>query len=81
MRSLLHGMEAGPRRACVPAGSFPDLLGALAVLRVGDDHHVGRQAVGEGADSRAVPQALGWPVSEKGLLPGSEILPTSRCTL
>jgi hypothetical protein len=31
--------------------------------------------------SRAVPQAEGWPVSEKGLLPGSEILPTSRCTL
>jgi hypothetical protein len=28
--------------------------------------------------SRAVPQAEGWPVSEKGLLPGSEILPTNR---
>ena len=31
--------------------------------------------------SRAVPQAEGWPVSENGLLPGSLILPVSRCTL
>ena len=30
--------------------------------------------------SRAVPQAEGCPVREKGPLPGSEILPTSRCT-
>ena len=29
----------------------------------------------------AVPQADGWPVSENGPLPGSEIFPTSRCTL
>ena len=28
--------------------------------------------------SRTVPQALGWPVREKGLLPGLAILPTSR---
>ena len=31
--------------------------------------------------SRAVPQAEGWPVSENGLLPGSLILPVSRCRL
>ena len=31
--------------------------------------------------SRAVPQAEGCPVSENGPLPGSEILPVSRCTL
>ena len=31
--------------------------------------------------SRAVPQADGWPVSEKGLLPGVAILPVSRCRL
>ena len=31
--------------------------------------------------SRAVPQAEGWPVSENGLLPGSEILPVSRWML
>ena len=31
--------------------------------------------------SRAVPQAEGWPVREKGPLPGSEILPVSRWTL
>ena len=28
--------------------------------------------------SRAVPHAEGWPVSENGLLPGSEIFPVSR---
>ena len=32
-------------------------------------------------DSLAVPQADGWPVREKGLLPGSLILPVSRCRL
>ena len=31
--------------------------------------------------SRQVPQALGWPVSENGLLPGFETLPVSRCRL
>lgn len=31
--------------------------------------------------SRAVPQAEGWPVSEKGLLPGSLIFPVSRWML
>ena len=31
--------------------------------------------------SRAVPQAEGWPVSENGLLPGSEIFPVSRWML
>ncbi len=31
--------------------------------------------------SRAVPQAEGWPVSENGLLPGSEIFPVKRCRL
>ena len=31
--------------------------------------------------SRTVPQALGWPVSENGLLPGVAIFPTSRWML
>ena len=31
--------------------------------------------------SRAVPQAEGCPVSENGLLPGSEIFPVRRCRL
>ena len=58
---------------------LPALLGMVLVLGIGD-LHVGRQAVGEGATSRAVPHE-GQPVSENGCCPGSLIFPVRRWML
>ena len=59
---------------------LPDLLGMLAVLGIGDHMSAGSRCENV-PTSRAVPQAEGWPVSENGLLPGSEIFPVSRWRL
>ena len=76
---LKHGMGAH-LLGDGASGQLPDPLGLGPVLGVGHDH-VGGQSVGEGPDLARGPQAEGWPVREKGPLPGVEIFPVSRCKL
>ena len=76
---LLDGMIAGLFRND-PVGNPPDLLGMLAVLGLVTAMSAGRRWA-KVPTSRAVPQAEGWPVSENGLFPGSEIFPVSRWIL
>ena len=64
----------------VPAGSFQIFSAASRCAGFITTMSAGRRCA-KVPTSRAVPQAEGWPVSENGPLPGSEILPISRCTL
>ncbi|MCY1435659.1 hypothetical protein D9M71_517630 [compost metagenome] len=64
----------------VPAGSFQIFSAVSRCFGLVTTMSAGRRWE-KVPTSRAVPQADGWPVSEKGLLPGSLILPVSRCRL
>jgi hypothetical protein len=76
---LEDGVEAG-LGIQEAMGQLPDFLGVGAVLGVGH-HHVGGQALGERPYLPRRAAGRGLPVSENGLLPGSEIFPVSRWML
>ena len=64
----------------VPAGTFQIFSAVARCLGLATSMSAGRRWE-KVPTSRAVPQAEGWPVSEKGLLPGSLIFPVSRWML
>ena len=64
----------------VPAGSFHTFSASARWAGLATTMSAGRRCA-KVPTSRAVPQAEGWPVSENGPFPGSEIFPVSRCTL
>src|SRR4029079_12658774 len=64
----------------VPSGSFQIRSASARCLGLVTTMSAGRRCENV-PTSRAVPHADGCPVSEKGLLPGVEILPVRRCRL
>ena len=64
----------------VPSGSFQTFSANARCFGFITTMSAGRRCA-KVPTSRAVPQAEGWPVSENGLLPGSEILPVNRWML
>ncbi len=64
----------------VPGGSFQISSACLRCSGLVTTMSAGRRCANV-PTSRAVPQAEGWPVSENGELPGSEIFPVRRWRL